>query len=473
VNPGSIVAIFGTNLASKTTAASGYPLPAELGGTTVTVDGLSAPLYFVSPGQINAQLPSLPEFRTQPFETVVVKSPAGMSAEFQAPAFYQVPGIFTADSSGCGQAAALNVTPDDTVSVNSPQNSAQPGDYIAVFGTGFGPSTPSVPDGSAAPAAKLVSGVGDNLGIAGSAPITYQGLAPALAGVDQINFLIPPDAQQGCTVPLSLYGDVYQSPTVTLSIHAGRGRCVDPPSTSYGEVTLVGTSGTSDTFTAVFPSGPAVQPPALNVQNIGGESLRASSSRSCTVAGYTNLSAGAITIRTSGSPATTVEPQAVAQGAAYQSTLPAGFVHAGSYTVSSAPNQPAAFSATFPVGSPIQLQTTFPSGTTLSASTGLRIQWTGGDPDALVRIRLISNNGIRSVTNTYWTTAGAQSIAISGTCTNGDPLDRFCVWQGLPNSSSAQLVIDVLPPGGIAAQSGTTRFSWNYRYTFDSLILGN
>ncbi len=261
VVPGSVVAIFGTQLAATTATAGSFPLPTNLAGTSVTVNGIAAPLYFVSSGQINVQLPSLPEYATPASESVVVTSPAGTSAAFTVPAFYQVPAVFTADSSGCGQAAALNITPEGGVSTNSPSQSAQPGDYVAVFGTGFGPLAQTVPDGAAAPAVKLLTGVYDSLGNTGSAPITYQGLAPSLAGVDQINLLIPAGAQEGCAVPLKFQGALFPSLTFTASIHTGRGHCVDPQITWYGQVTLLSAIGVSDKLTALFPSGPAVQPP--------------------------------------------------------------------------------------------------------------------------------------------------------------------------------------------------------------------
>lgn len=58
VAPGSIISIFGTGLASQTAQAASVPLPATLGGTSVTISGLgNVPLYFVSPTQINAVVP--------------------------------------------------------------------------------------------------------------------------------------------------------------------------------------------------------------------------------------------------------------------------------------------------------------------------------------------------------------------------------------------------------------------------------
>jgi len=56
-HPGAIVTIFGTNLAAATATAQAYPLPRRLGGTTVTWSGIQAPLFYVSPTQINLQVP--------------------------------------------------------------------------------------------------------------------------------------------------------------------------------------------------------------------------------------------------------------------------------------------------------------------------------------------------------------------------------------------------------------------------------
>src|SRR5580698_9419514 len=61
VEPASLISIFGSNLAAVTqpVAASVTPLPTGVGGTSVSVNGIPAPLLFVSPGQINAQMPYL------------------------------------------------------------------------------------------------------------------------------------------------------------------------------------------------------------------------------------------------------------------------------------------------------------------------------------------------------------------------------------------------------------------------------
>ena len=146
--PGAIVAIFGTNLAEGQQSANA-PLPFTLGGTSVTINGVPAPLTFVSPAQINAQVPSsLPVPGPNSFiaaVSVVVTNSAGSSAPALVGLVAGNPGIFSADASGCGLAAALNIRPDGTVSRNSPSNSAAVGDYVALFGTGFGLAAQLVP----------------------------------------------------------------------------------------------------------------------------------------------------------------------------------------------------------------------------------------------------------------------------------------------------------------------------------------
>ena len=127
--PGSLVSIFGTNLA-KEPAAAGTPLPTELGGVSVAINGVKAPLLFVSRGQINLQVPWATSicYGCSDYETAsfVVTSAAGSSATAQVPISFAAPAIFTAGGSGCGHAEALNVLPDGTVSRNSPTNSARP-----------------------------------------------------------------------------------------------------------------------------------------------------------------------------------------------------------------------------------------------------------------------------------------------------------------------------------------------------------
>src|SRR5579863_2825298 len=268
VAPGGIVAIFGTNLATATQSANA-PWPLTLGGTSVAINGVPAALAFVSPTQINAQVPSsLPAVNSGIAAAgVVVTTAAGSSASAPTGLVAGEPGLFSADGSGCGQAAALNIRPNGAVSINSASNSAAPEDYVSLFGTGFGLAAQQPPDGVAASGASSLQSSPTLFIDSKAVPsLSYAGLAPSLAGVDQINFQVPASTRNGCSVPVSAT-QAFGSPSVTISIQSGRGQCSDPPIQSWGQLSLVksGLSGPGnpfESFSASFPSGPGVQPPA-------------------------------------------------------------------------------------------------------------------------------------------------------------------------------------------------------------------
>ena len=96
VAPGSLVSIFGANLTSGSSlAAASLPLPIKLAGTTVTVNGAPVPLLFVSPGQINAQLPF--ELASGQPANLVVTTPVNRASAPEAARVETVsPGIFAA-----------------------------------------------------------------------------------------------------------------------------------------------------------------------------------------------------------------------------------------------------------------------------------------------------------------------------------------------------------------------------------------
>ncbi|MGE0104495.1 MAG: hypothetical protein AB7H86_20205 [Blastocatellales bacterium] len=105
---GSIAATFGTGLAGSTVIAESTPLPTTLGGTTVTIIdrlGISrkAPLFFVSPNQINLAIPE----GTPPGQAVMrIENQSGVVASGLLNIAKVAPGFFTADSSGAGLPAA-------------------------------------------------------------------------------------------------------------------------------------------------------------------------------------------------------------------------------------------------------------------------------------------------------------------------------------------------------------------------------
>lgn len=487
ISPGSIVSIFGTNLASTTVIAPDTPWPITLAETSVKLNGIDAPLLFVSPEQINLQAPW--SLQSSPLAygtaTAVVTTPSGSSTPAQAPIYDTSPAIYSLDASGCGQALALNVAPDGSVSVNAPSNSAAPGDYVSVYGTGFGPVYNPPPPGTPGPglieAAPGFSLDGQPVSSAGLSA----GLAPTLVGSDQIGFQIPTDTREGCAVPI--VGVAYlTSPTLAISIHSGRGQCVDPPTLSYGQVLLTRTvasgtenDGETDTLTAVFPSAPGMRAPTTPTLPLypntysGNNPAPVPVSRSCPVAGYTNLSAGVIQVQAINTGASvTAHPIGETGGVNYQQTFPAGFIAPGTYTIS-ASGGAVTFQTGLNVGSPIQIQTPFPPGTTIPASQPLTIRWTGGISGGLVKATLLSANGINSSFAYGYADAGSGSFTFAPWCSgSAAPVCSFLI----PSSANAQIILELSPESPVSAGgqglTGSVQALWTYRYVFAGLVLG-
>jgi len=140
VAPGSIIAIVGANLADQYVAGPTNPLSQTVGDVTVRLGGTLLPLVFVSPGQINAQLPSdLPDGPYQVYVKLGLQQeiPASLSVTRNAPGLFNK----TQDDKPLAVALHEDGTP---ITVDSP---AKRGETITLFGTGFGPYDKSYPDG--------------------------------------------------------------------------------------------------------------------------------------------------------------------------------------------------------------------------------------------------------------------------------------------------------------------------------------
>jgi uncharacterized protein (TIGR03437 family) len=180
----SIAAGFGVKLAVRELSAATLPLPVELAGTTVTVNGVAAPLFYVGPNQINFALPSSLEPGPA---TIIARSPDGLFALGTVNIVAAAPFIFTADASGRGDAAAQATV--DGVTYQLPPFDVTVGgrpNILVLYATGL----------RHAPAANP----GDGNGVAEAASVTiggqpaavlYAGAQGQYAGLDQINVELP------------------------------------------------------------------------------------------------------------------------------------------------------------------------------------------------------------------------------------------------------------------------------------------
>jgi uncharacterized protein (TIGR03437 family) len=189
--PNELLSLFGVNLASATNSAASLPLPTQLGGTEVLVNGTAAPLFFVAAGQINFQLPAV----TGNVATVAVFSGGLVSPALPLSLLSAHPGIFTV---GGGQ--ALGQILNANSSANSPANPASAGQTIQIFATGLGATnpalTPGQPGNSVAPFnTTVITPTATIGGIA--ATVSFSAAAPGLAGVYQVNVMVPTGLPSG------------------------------------------------------------------------------------------------------------------------------------------------------------------------------------------------------------------------------------------------------------------------------------
>jgi uncharacterized protein (TIGR03437 family) len=236
VAPGSVVSIFGSGLAAATLGFDSVPLSVALGSPAVEVffnDDDPAPLYFVSSGQINAQLPwDLPTSGTV---SITVKNGSVTSASMPVPMAPAAPGIYSIPS-GVGYAVAFNnvfngntdaaLAAPTNANLGYPSHPAKAGDVLTVYATGLGPVglSASGPPSPPAPGAASLDATRYTLStpalLVGGTPaqVIFSGLTPQFVGINQINFIVPPGIT-GNSVPLQLVeGGITSTDQVVIAI---------------------------------------------------------------------------------------------------------------------------------------------------------------------------------------------------------------------------------------------------------------
>ena len=208
VAAGSMVAIFGSNFGPQTFPSS-LPLPTTLGGTQVFFNATPAPLVYVSPTQLVAQVPQEVYGLTSALVTPVTNGVAGLSTYVALAPFAL--GIFTA---GNGDAVIID---NNTGQIVTPSAPASRGDVLIMYATGLGPTLldPATghPAAGASPALLpiRVTLKSSATGAVITPPLQYAGLAPGFVALYQINMQIPADAPTG-TVIVAVY-----APSLTVA----------------------------------------------------------------------------------------------------------------------------------------------------------------------------------------------------------------------------------------------------------------
>jgi uncharacterized protein (TIGR03437 family) len=201
VAPGGLISIYGSNMAATNVATSTVPLPTAMGQSCLVINGMLTPLIFVSPTQINAQLPS----RAGAAATLTIHTPGGISDNFNFSVNSTAPSVFQTGAAG-PQTGLATIVRADNGQLVTPTNPIHSGDTIVIYLTGMGATSPAVDDGMPAPLSPLASALSTptvTLGGAGMS-VSWAGLVPGSVGLYQINATAPLHPTEGVDIPLTI-----------------------------------------------------------------------------------------------------------------------------------------------------------------------------------------------------------------------------------------------------------------------------
>ena len=207
--PGSLFTIFANNLSGGTTTAASAPWATSWNGISVKINGIAAPLGYVSPTQINAQVPF--EVVPGPAQLTITSNgtsagPVGLTIQSAAP------GIFVF---GSDRAPAINQ--DGTLNLST--NPAPVGSYISIYLTGQGMVDQPVATGTAAPIRTVANTLAQTTATIGGVPasVAFSGLAPGYVGLGQVNLLVPNLLAGDQQVIVTIGGVASNQATITVT----------------------------------------------------------------------------------------------------------------------------------------------------------------------------------------------------------------------------------------------------------------
>jgi len=170
-----------------------------LANSCITVNGQPVPVIFVSPTQINAQLP----FQALGNVTMIVHTPGGLSDNFNLTIPPTAPAVFLSGVAG-PQTNLPTVLRQTNSLLVTDSNPIHRSDSLTIYLTGCGQTSPQVSDGFPAPSNPLAQALSVPVVELGGTqlPVTYAGLAPGQVGVCQINASVPTNTPTGLGMPL-------------------------------------------------------------------------------------------------------------------------------------------------------------------------------------------------------------------------------------------------------------------------------
>jgi virginiamycin B lyase len=225
ISGGGIGSIFGTNLAAATAVATTVPLPTTLAGVTVTMDGTPVPLFFVSPLQINFQVPW--QLIASSTATLAVTTAFGASTSITVNLSAAAPGIFTFNTANSATQGAIQIA--NTITYVAPVGAvpgatsrpATTGDILTIFCSGLGAVSNTPGSGSGAGSGSSLSNVVAQVSVTiggQTAPFLFAGLSPGFVGLYQVNVQFPTGVAPGNAVPVIVTTAGLKSNTATIAV---------------------------------------------------------------------------------------------------------------------------------------------------------------------------------------------------------------------------------------------------------------
>jgi len=224
-SPGGLASLLGAGLTGgQAESSTGPPLPTQLAGVQVMINGVPAPLLLASRSQINFQCPILP--RGTAMEIQVEFANGVTKSSLQTVMQAAVPLLFQLDASGRGFVTIGGTNEIATATTGGiPSRPARPGEVLTIHATGLGEVVNGVDAGTAAPLNRPVPTKAQIKLVLGGIEIDpeFAGLTPGTVGLYQVNVLVPTEAPGGSAVPLYLKmtlpdGTIVRSNGVTVAI---------------------------------------------------------------------------------------------------------------------------------------------------------------------------------------------------------------------------------------------------------------
>ena len=201
VAPGGLMSVLGSNLSATNMATNEIPLPTALNDSCLIVNGQPVHIMYVSPTQVNAQMPAQAAGNV----SISMHTPGGVSNTFSLTLLTGAPAVFHSGVSGDLTNIPTVVRFSNGLVVTS-TNPVHRGDILTIYLTGLGAVNPPVADGVPAPLDPLSTTlVKPTVQIGGSScPVLFSGLVPGYVGLYVLNVSVPSSTPQGLSVPLTI-----------------------------------------------------------------------------------------------------------------------------------------------------------------------------------------------------------------------------------------------------------------------------